>query len=288
MPALRFVLGAIAALAAASAAAAKPPVWIVRDRDSEMLLFGSVHALPAGLDWRPAALDAAVKTADDLWFEFPAASPDPEAARRAAVAAQLPAGQHLSKLLPPPDAQRLKRLVARYGLDAAYVERLKPWMAELVVSQAVLGKTAGAYGDYSVESAVQALAPARVERRALETSTQQLALYQDPPMTAQVASFGRAMATLEKDPAAYKRVLDAWMSGDVRRLDQVAVEPERRADPAGFARMVTARTAAWVPKLDARLKGKGRTVVIVGVGHLVGPGGLPARLRALGYSVTGP
>jgi uncharacterized protein len=28
--------------------------------------------------------------------------------------------------------------------------------------------------------------------------------------------------------------------------------------------------------------------VIVGVGHLIGPDGVPARLRALGYSVTGP
>ena len=281
-------MGALAALAITSSAAAKPPIWIVRDKDSEMVLFGSVHALPATLDWRPAALDAALKAAADLWFEFPSANPDPDAARRSAAAAQLPAGQQLSKLLAPADAQRLQRLVARYRLDPAYVERLKPWMAELVVSQAVLGRTAGAYGDYSVESAVQALTPARVQRRALETSTQQLALYQDPPMAAQVADLSRAMATLEKDPAAYKRVLDAWMSGDVRRLEQVAVEPERRADPAGFARMVTARTAAWVPKLDARLKGKGRTVVIVGVGHLVGRDGLPARLRALGYSVTGP
>jgi uncharacterized protein YbaP (TraB family) len=36
------------------------------------------------------------------------------------------------------------------------------------------------------------------------------------------------------------------------------------------------------------MKGHGRTVVVVGVGHLIGPGGVPARLRALGYSVTGP
>jgi hypothetical protein len=36
------------------------------------------------------------------------------------------------------------------------------------------------------------------------------------------------------------------------------------------------------------MKGHGRTVVVVGVGHLIGPDGVPARLRALGYSVTGP
>jgi uncharacterized protein YbaP (TraB family) len=29
-------------------------------------------------------------------------------------------------------------------------------------------------------------------------------------------------------------------------------------------------------------------VVVVGAGHLLGPGGLPQRLRALGYRVEGP
>ena len=43
----------------------------MRDADSEMVIFGSVHVLPPGLDWRPKALDAALAKADDLWFELP-------------------------------------------------------------------------------------------------------------------------------------------------------------------------------------------------------------------------
>jgi uncharacterized protein YbaP (TraB family) len=55
-----------------------------------------------------------------------------------------------------------------------------------------------------------------------------------------------------------------------------------------FKRLVTDRNARWAAKLDQRLKGKGRTVVVVGVGHLIGEDSLPDRLRALGYSVKGP
>ncbi len=50
---------------------AKPPVWIVRSHGATLLLFGSIHLLPAGLDWRPAALDDALASADEVWFELP-------------------------------------------------------------------------------------------------------------------------------------------------------------------------------------------------------------------------
>nr|QQZ50594.1 TraB/GumN family protein [Phenylobacterium glaciei] len=68
-----FKLGllALAAFLVSGPALAKPPVWIVRDADSEVLIFGSVHVLPPGRDWRPTKLDLALTAADDLWFELP-------------------------------------------------------------------------------------------------------------------------------------------------------------------------------------------------------------------------
>ena len=55
---LAAILGLLVVVACAPARAEpKPAVWIVRDADSEMLIFGSIHLLPPGLDWRPAALD---------------------------------------------------------------------------------------------------------------------------------------------------------------------------------------------------------------------------------------
>ena len=45
------------------AALALPAVWTVRDADSELVLFGSIHALPTDLAWRPPALDAALARA---------------------------------------------------------------------------------------------------------------------------------------------------------------------------------------------------------------------------------
>ena len=108
------------------------------------------------------------------------------------------------------------------------------------------------------------------------------------PMPEQLASLRETLKEMEDQPDAFGVLVRAWATGDMTALDHEALEPIRNASPALFKRLVTDRNARWAQALDARLKGHGRTVVVVGVGHLIGPESLPARLRALGYSVTGP
>ncbi len=51
--ALTAALGLALWLGAGSPAQAKPPIWVVRSPHATLVLFGSIHLLPAGLDWRP-------------------------------------------------------------------------------------------------------------------------------------------------------------------------------------------------------------------------------------------
>ena len=80
---LAAVLLGLLAMAAAPVALAKPPVWVVHSGQTTIVLFGSIHLLPAGLDWRPPQLDAALATAGELWFELPIdAATNDEAAKQ--------------------------------------------------------------------------------------------------------------------------------------------------------------------------------------------------------------
>jgi uncharacterized protein YbaP (TraB family) len=282
------LFAALALLASALPARAEPPVWVVKDADSEIVLFGSVHILPPGLKWRPAALDAALARADDIWFELPMdAGTQAQVGQLAATLGVLPPGQSLFRLLPPKDAQRLIKVAAAYGVDRLTLDRLEPWLAEVALAGAAY-RVAGADTDHGVEATLSADAPPTARREAFETGAEQLALFDEAPMAEQIASLRETLGELEADPQAYRKLVDAWAAGDVAGLDREALRPLRKASPAMFARLVTGRNERWIKALEARLKGKGRTVVIVGIGHLIGSGGLPARLRALGYSVTGP
>ena len=230
----------------------------------------------------------ATARADDVWFELPVGpATDQAVARLAATSGILPPDKQLFDLLTPADAQRLLLLARTYGVDPASLTRLEPWLAEVALAAAVYAR-AGAESRYGVEAVVSAATPAKAQRRALETPAEQIGLFDQTPLDEQVASLKTSLAELETDPESYMKLVRAWLAGDPKVLDAEALQPLRKASPALFRRLVTDRNARWAAELDARLKGKGRTVVVVGVGHLVGDDGLPSRLRALGYSVTGP
>jgi uncharacterized protein len=283
---------ALAALALAGCAApeaeAKPPVWIVRDADSEILLFGSVHVLPPGLDWRPARLDTALAAADDPWFELPIdRAAESETANLAAVKGVAAEGVSLFAQLSPDGAARLKRAAESQNLSPALLDRLEPWFAEVVLAGAIYRKAGGEAGS-GVEKSIAASAPATAKRRAFETPQEQIALFDGAPVDQQIASLEQSLKELEARPDAYRELVDDWIAGDLKGIDDEALKPLRAAAPGLYARLVTERNARWIAALRKRLAGSGKTVVVVGVGHLVGADGLPARLRALGYSVEGP
>jgi uncharacterized protein YbaP (TraB family) len=285
---LRSVVGAFAALAFAGAAAAEPPVWVVKDKDSEVVLFGSVHVLPPNMDWTPPALDKALKAADDIWFELPVdAQTEADTAALATQVGVLPPDGSLFKLLGAEDGALMGRVAAAYGVSPALLDRLQPWLAEIALAGGAYRRV-GADANSGVEKTIAALANPKALRQAFETPAEQIALLSNGKLDEQVASLRETMHEMEDKPDEFQVLVKAWMAGDLATLDREAVEPIRKSSPELFRRLIEERNIRWTRSLDTRLKGHGHTVVVVGVGHLIGPGGVPARLRALGYSVTGP
>ena len=146
---------------APAAALALPPVWTVRDHDSTLVIFGSVHLLPDGVAWRPPALDQAIAQADDVWFEAPMDPPGRAAAAKAAQAhAYLSEGQpNLSQMLTATDRARLAKTVALMGAVPSQFDRLQPWYVDLMISQALYDKL-GAKQTDGVEEQLWAAVPA--------------------------------------------------------------------------------------------------------------------------------
>jgi uncharacterized protein YbaP (TraB family) len=287
------VLAALALVLPTTSAWAKPPVWTVHGRGATIVLFGSVHILPQKADWRPDALTQALAEAEELWFEVPiddAALLD--ASRQALAQGLLPKERNLADMLSETGKARLRREEQALRLPGPDLERLRPWLAELTIGEADYARD-GATPDQGVERQLAQAAP-QASRHAFETPAQQIALFAGQSEAAQVSSLEDTLRDLEEDPGQSTRLIDAWLKGDMKALEKEGLDDLRRDSPQMYEALLTRRNAAWLAILSERLGAApanghpAKIVVVVGVGHLVGPGGVPALLRAKGFRVDGP
>ncbi|HZZ87075.1 MAG TPA: TraB/GumN family protein [Caulobacteraceae bacterium] len=279
----------LAAFSLAPAAVAKPPLWVVHSsHGATLVLFGSIHLLPAGVDWRPPALDAALASADELWFELPInPATENEAAQASIARGALPRGRSLTAMMSPSAARRLLAAGLALNCSPEALDRMQPWMADLTLSVAADARDGGNASD-GVEGQIEASTPPAARRRAFETAKQQIDFLAGAQVSDQLASLNWTVEQIEQDPTSYRRVVDEWVQGDVAGLEKDAVESLRGVSLPLYERLIAKRNRRWAKVLDDRLKKPGQVVVVVGVGHLIGPDGVPALLRARGYRVEGP
>ena len=132
---------------------------MVRSHGATVVLFGSIHLLPAGLDWRPAAARRRRwPRPNELWFELPIdRRSDNEAARRSSPARSTwPTARSLIAMLTPTRPIRSRRRRTLH-LSADDLDRMQPWMAELTLSVAD-DAASGADAFNGVEDQIQAIA----------------------------------------------------------------------------------------------------------------------------------
>ena len=287
--ALAVLLGGVVAALVAGGARSQPAMWTVHGGRGEVVLFGSVHLLPPGLSWRSPALDRVLARAGDIWFELPISQATDDAARRLiAREAPLPKGDTLWAHLAPAQAERVRRAAAEVGLDPDAFTALRPWMAEITLSLAEDARY-GARATEGVEARLQADAPPTARRHALETVRLQVAILAGAPLPDQVASLDESAREVIEGGDLYDRTLRAWLVGDLAQVAHEDLDPLAAAAPVVYRRLIVDRNRRWAEILSRVARGtRGLTLVVVGAGHLIGPAGVPALLRAQGLAVDGP
>jgi hypothetical protein len=272
----------------AGAAQAAPPLWVVHGAHCTIVLFGSVHILPPELKWEPPRLKRAVAHAREIWFEIPLDNSSMAAASLAAEEQGLqPPGQTLSAELSPVDRAKLATLAQTYAIPMDELDHLKPWLAEIRLSVASY-RDLGASRELGVEHQILQSARPDARQRAFETPEQQVGYLAQGALPDQIASLEETFGELQEGSAGFQRLIHAWMTGDLRDLSAEALDPLATAAPAIYQTMVVQRNRNWLPVVMERLNQPGDAVIVVGVGHLIGPDGLPALLRAKGVRVDGP
>jgi uncharacterized protein YbaP (TraB family) len=268
-------------LGAAGAAGAAPALWVVKSGSSEIYLFGTLHALsPAARGWRTPLYDRVYARAQALWFETDVEGADPAAVSSLIARYGVDPERGLSQKLQPAEIDALRRQA-----DLRRIDHLRPWAAALMLSMqpaAARGATVQAGADIAMTRTARAGAkPVKF----FESLEDQARLFAGLPEPAEVKYLADVLKERTR-PAHGEPLEQAWLDGDLARLGPALVGEMKKENPALYQALLKRRNEAWSEAI-ARELAIGPRVELVNVGalHLVGDDGLPALLKARGYSV---
>jgi uncharacterized protein YbaP (TraB family) len=281
---MKSLAASIGLFVAALPAKAEPAMWVIKDADSTIYLIGTMHLLKHETEWNAEKVKKTVHESTELWLE--AADFDNQAALAPLITKfALDPAHPLSTKLNEEQRKKLEKLTGTYGIPAATLEPLRPWLAAVVLAMGPIQK-AGYDPKAGVERVLAAQATAEGDKiRGFETSEEQFQIFAELTEEEQLAFLDSTLTDLDKGVELLDRLAKAWIDGDVDAIGRMSLEEMKAKAPTVYDKLLVRRNIAWAEKIEQMLKGAGVQQIAVGAGHLAGPDSLQAQLAKRGIKV---
>ena len=293
--ALAFAPAALCAQAAPSAPAAPAPaaqapladadpaMWVVRDEDTTIYLFGTFHLLD-GRPWFNDEVRTAFDASDELMVEV--LIPEDQAQQLAMMQPLLMRyaidgqGRTISSRLTPEQNATLNRVLTSLGVPAGAFERFEPWFVMMTLTSAA-AQQLGLNTQNGPEAVLRRAAAQRNMREGeLETMERQIRIFDGIPEEDQLKGLREALDDTEELRRKLAPMLAAWSSGDAEALAALMNE-DTAQDRTLYDALFTNRNGNWARWIQERMSRPGTVFMAVGAGHLAGRGSVQDQLRAL-------
>jgi len=260
-----------------------PALWVVKDEDTTVYLFGSIHILKPGLGWFDDGVKAAFDSSDQLVLELV----EPPAGEAQALFGKLAMdqqGKTLRSKMNDADRAVYETAVGKLGLPVAALDPFDPWAAAVTLS--LLGMQKSGFDPNSgVEKQLTAAANAAKKPIAgLETMAFQLGVFDTLPESEQVAFLVETAKMIDDAGTSMDKMVDMWASAETESLGQLM--NEGLTSRTLYDALLTKRNANWAKWISARMAKPGVIFIAVGAGHLAGPTSVQNLLPAYGLSAT--
>ncbi len=260
-----------------------PALWVIADADTKIYLFGTIHALPSGIDWFKGSVANAFAASDTLVTEV-TGQDDPGMQAMVFKIAALPEGASLRGQLPAEQRAAYDKALVQFNIQPAMLDHFEPWYAAMALSTLPMMQQ-GYSPANGVDGSLAREATARkMPQVGLETVEYQLGLFDGLPADVQQRYLGEVIEQLPNIREQIGAIVNAWKAGDADELAQLMNFAED--DPAFAETMLLGRNRKWAAWLDERLDQPGTVFVAVGAGHLAGKGSVQERLAARGIGTA--
>jgi uncharacterized protein len=268
-----------AAPAAVETVDVDPALWVVKDADTTIYMFGTVHILKPGMGWFDEAVKDAFEKSDRLVLEMvePGAG---EAQQLFAKYGLDKSGKPLTSKMTEEEKAIYTKAMEKVGLPAAAFEPFDPWAA--AVTMQIMGLQKGGYDTNSgVETQLTAAAKASNKPiSGVETMESQLAIFDSLSQETQVKFLIEAAKVVDDMTTSMDAMVALWAKPDPDGLAKVM--NDGLTDPKLYAALLTNRNANWAAWINKQLEKPGTTFMAVGAGHLSGTTSVPKLLTAYG------
>ncbi|MCB2051890.1 MAG: TraB/GumN family protein [Novosphingobium sp.] len=262
---------------------ARPAFWQVDGPNGERgYLLGTIHRLPAHVEWRGKVIDAALGDAGMLVLETADVG---EPAKMQAIFERLaysPGRPLLKDRVLAADRPHLSTLMEKAGYKTGDFRSIETWAAALILAQALQDDSDGGVAN-GVDAQLMALAGARPVKE-LEGSAAQLAVFDTLAEQDQRDLLGAIVREADNSREKADLLDKAWMTGDMAAIAREA-DTGMMADTELRDALLMRRNARWANMVDAWLRAGERPFLAAGAAHMAGAEGLPALLELRGWTV---
>lgn len=259
---------------------ADPALWVVKDADTTIYLFGTIHVLKPGLSW----FDEAVKTAFDKSDQLVLEMVQPDQATMQQIVLKngiVTTGPTLTEQLPADKRGAYLKALTEAGLPPQAFDRMKPWLAGVTLSIMPIQKL-GYDPKNGPETVLADAAKAAGKPVAgLETAEQQIGYFNGLSQKAQIEFLTSTVEDLPKAGEEMAEMVDEWAKGDPDALAKTMNE-SLKDSPEVAKTLLTDRNARWATWIKARMAKPGTIFIAVGAGHLAGNDSVQAQLARQG------
>jgi uncharacterized protein len=258
-----------------------PALWVVKDEDTTIYLFGTVHVLKPGLGWFDEGVKQAFDKSDRLVLELV----EPSFAESQALFSKLAidtSGKTLRSKMTDADRPIYEAAVGKIGLPPEELDPLDPWAAAVTLSVVAMQKQ-GFDANSGVEKQLSAAAKAGNKPiSGVETMEFQLGVFDGMPESEQIRFLIESARIIDDTEKVMDRMVELWGAPDPDGLGKLM--NDGLASRALYDALLTRRNANWAKWIAAQMEKPGTTFMAVGAGHLAGPTSVQALLPAYGLS----
>jgi uncharacterized protein YbaP (TraB family) len=283
---VRLVLCGLIVCLAARADRALHSLWELHGKHNTVYLLGSIHVLrPSDYPLDPALLAAYGEARSVLMEVNLQEIGSAQVQAEMLASALLPEGKTLPDILGAQRYGHADALAREVGVELSMFDQFAPWFAAEAISQLQLTQLG-----FQPESGVEMyfMERARTDGKTvagLETVHDQISVFQNMSMDTQAEYLLSSLEEAHGLAAEVDSMVHAWQRGDTQWFVN-ELHSEMGKDPRLYESVLVARNRKWVPKIEALLEDDKNYLVIVGTGHLVGPGSVIDLLKKDGIGAT--